>query len=201
MVTLLAPSSDDDDLLSREQVAALSGPEYYDTAANLASSNPVVSAGLMAIESNTGLAKIGNGSTNYNDLSYLGARMLALASTTSQQTGVAGTIVDVTSLTIAFDVVARPVRVVFYHPWLTAVTAAVEPVTYLRNTSDSSTRATRGFNLVATGDVVGGTTEEIITTPASYSIKASIQRLAGTGTITSLSTLSTTRALLYAEEM
>ena len=59
----------------------------YDTAANWASTNPVLGANVMALETDTGRAKIGNGLLAYNSLPYmdtpdsvLAARMMATLS-------------------------------------------------------------------------------------------------------------------------
>lgn len=45
--------------------------QRFDTAENWKSTNPILLAGELAIESDTGFAKAGNGSSRYNDLTYL----------------------------------------------------------------------------------------------------------------------------------
>lgn len=45
--------------------------QRYDTAAHWTSANPVLLSGELGIESDTGLIKIGDGSTNWNSLIYI----------------------------------------------------------------------------------------------------------------------------------
>lgn len=55
----------------------------YDTAANWTSNNPILLAGEIAIESDTNLIKIGNGTSHWNDLAYVNLINNMSASTSS----------------------------------------------------------------------------------------------------------------------
>lgn len=58
--------------------------QYADTAANLAASNPVLLNRQLAIETDTGKAKLGNGVNNYNDLIYVFVGGLTGSGTTNK---------------------------------------------------------------------------------------------------------------------
>ena len=189
--------------LAAGDVGAALAP-IVDTAANLAGDNPTPAAGQWASESDTGLAKLGDGTTAYNDLTYVGARELDSAETDVLQSGITGTSgspTDITGLQISFDVVARPVKVVFEHPYLVSVTAAATPFVRIRNVSDGATIAeSNTAHSTAASQFFAGRATKRIVTPGSYNWKAAVWR-AGAGTLTSLNDDGIRIARLWAEEL
>lgn len=60
--------------------------QKYDTSTNWATNNPVLLAGELGIESDTNKFKIGNGTSAWNELDYVGSGEVMLYSTTGQNT-------------------------------------------------------------------------------------------------------------------
>ena len=56
----------------QEQILTVRIRQKYDTAENWSKNNPILLAGEIGIESNTNRIKIGNGTSNWNDLTYAG---------------------------------------------------------------------------------------------------------------------------------
>lgn len=91
--------------------------QKYDTSINWTSNNPVLLAGEIGIESDTNKFKIGNGTSAWNELDYVGSGEVVLYSTTGQNTDGAMT---QNAVTVALNGKANALR------WITDVNSITE---------------------------------------------------------------------------
>lgn len=154
------------------------------TAASMAAENLILPAGLVGYTRDTKVTKIGDGETAWNDLPWLRvAEEPVRASATAQQAGIT-TEVDVTGLSVGFEVGDTPWIVEANIPYALAVTnsiAATLRITDAANTVKSAISMT--LVAAAAGSL---RCEERITTPGTYTRKARVLRSNGSGTLTVL---------------
>lgn len=171
-------------------IAATAPVAVVDTAANLAAANAVHASGRLVIASDTKVYAFGDGVTAYNSLpKFRGLAAKQRLSTTTQQTGIAGTEVDVTGLSaVTFAVTADcPWKVESFIAYLIPVTSSVTARLSICDPADGA-NVGKAFSQVgaASGVPFEMRAVEEITTPGTYSREARLARVAGTGTISSL---------------
>lgn len=108
-------------------------------------------------------------------------RELAYAESNATNAGISTIYVDITSLTISFDVVSRPVEVVGFLPYVIP-SAATTVVAAIRDGADvdKATSADQRASAIFFAPLV---IKERITIPGSYTRKVSVKRFGGSGTI------------------
>lgn len=121
-------------------------------------------------------------------------RVLDEAESTVQQTGIT-TAVDITGLSITFDVADRPVLVTLWLPYVTAVSQAANALPIIADETDTI-KATSSTYLAAS-TISHCQAVERITTPGTYTRKGRLAR-SGTGTLTNSAGIATTTSRIYA---
>lgn len=119
---------------------------------------------------------------------------LASAESPIVQTGIAATPVDITGLTVTFDVVSRPVIVEVYLPYILSVTNAVTWKAQLTDAAGVLTEGVAGQMTAAT-QWNHARIKERFTVPGTYTRKVQVLRVAGTGTITINADSTTTASI------
>ena len=148
-----------------------------DTYANWVSNNPTLAAGEQAYETNTGLVKIGNGTTAYTSLAYLGPDVYRL---TADRSAIGATIADYFA-SAAFTTLAGSVYLAEWELFFTKTTAGT--VTFTIASSQAP------VNIVAS--YTGGPVAGIATAgaPITASIVASTSTAAALPATSSLTTV------------
>lgn len=159
-----------------------------DTAANLASENPVLNEGQAAHASDTQEMAVGDGSTAWADLPKFepsDVRELASAESSTEQTGIGDSPTDITGLQIDFDVGSRPVLVRGFLPWITGTDEGTSVFLYIAETGGShpdNIIARAVSNALPATLACLGSIEHRFTTSGSYSLRLRMNK-AGSGTV------------------
>lgn len=135
----------------------------------------------------TGILQTDGATEEYVDDAILtngsSGRELGYASSTAVQTGIAGTATDITSLSITFDVGARPVYVMAHLPYTFPVTSGGAFNTFITDAANT-TKGIGGMSYDAASAVRQINVVERINTPGTYTRKVRVIRASGTGTLT-----------------
>ena len=115
------------------------------------------------------------------DLASVGTLVLDEAETTVAQSGITGTAVDLTGLSITFTVTTRPVLVEVHLPWLT--TSAATTNAWVSITDEANAvKSTASASLAVASAIASITVQERITAPGTYTRKVRLQK-SGTGNV------------------
>jgi hypothetical protein len=167
------------------------GTTVNDTLANLTATNPVIGDGVVAVTNDTvpQIFAVGDGVTGWNLLPKFEARGVSqTASYNGIQTGITNAgYTDRTGLSVTFTVGAVPWVVEVREPFPYGTTAGVLPTLVIRDAANVVKAGAAGIvsSVASVSGLFGGSAicaMERITTPGTYSRKASVTNASASGT-------------------